>query len=294
MPSPKVVRPLVTITDGNLPVEATNDKPTTSDRVDFWLPLASLSWREIVRFYRQRSRVLGYLGSPLVFWLVIGSGLGSSFRPGGATQGTTYLEYFFPGTVVLIVLFTSIFGMMSVIEDRREGFLRSVLVSPISRSSLVLGKILGNTTLATLQGLLFLPLAPLVGIHLSPDSLILVVAILLLIAFALTSLGFFIAWRLDSTHGFHGLVNLILIPMWMLSGALFPISGAASWVGWVMKLNPLTYNLAALRRTFYFHSSNRLDDGPSMTMALAITALFAGITFLAAHQVVDRQQVGDY
>lgn len=256
--------------------------------VGFWLPLASLWWREIVRFYRQRSRVVGYLGSPLVFWLVIGSGFGSSFRPGGATGGSNYLEYFFPGTLVLIVLFTSIFGMMTVIEDRQEGFLRSVLVSPIPRSSLVLGKILGSATLATLQGLLFLLLAPLIGIHLGFAPLIWTVGILFLIAIGLTNLGFFIAWRLDSTHGFHALVNLFLVPLWLLSGALFPISGAATWIGWIMRLNPLTYSLAALRRSLYLHSSTQLSHVPDMPLALAITVVFAVATFLAALRIVHR------
>jgi len=178
--------------------------------------------------------------------------------------------------------------MMTVIEDRKEGFLRSVLVSPIPRSSLVMGKIMGSATLATLQGLLFLLLAPLVGIPLSFDSSMLAVGILFVIACSLTNLGFYIAWRLDSTHGFHALVNLLLLPMWMLSGALFPISGAAAWIGWVMRLNPLTYNLAALRRTFYLHSPTKLSAAPSMTIALAVTAIFAGVTFLAALRVVDR------
>jgi ABC-2 type transport system permease protein len=236
--------------------------------------------------------VIGYLGSPLVFWLVIGSGFGSSFRSAGAGAGSNYLEYFFPGTLVLIVLFTSIFGMMTVIEDRKEGFLRSVLVSPIPRSSLVMGKILGSTTLATLQGFLFVLLAPLVGIHLGLLPLILTVGILFLIGLGLTNLGFFIAWRLDSTHGFHALVNLFLIPMWLLSGALFPISGAATWIGWIMRLNPLTYNLAALRRVLYLDSVASPGDIPSLTFAVAITVLFAGVTFLAALRIVGRHGAG--
>src|ERR1051326_9541198 len=125
------------------------------------LPSLSLWWREIVRFYRMRSRVVGVIASPILFWLVIGSGFGSSMRTGG-TGGQQYLQYFFPGAVIMIVLFTSIFTMMSVIEDRREGFLLSVLVSPARRSAIVLGKVLGGATLATLQGFIFLAFAPLV------------------------------------------------------------------------------------------------------------------------------------
>src|SRR5208337_393516 len=114
------------------------------------LPSFSLWWREIVRFYRQRARVVGVIASPLLFWIVIGSGFGSSFRSSGA-GGQHYLNYFFPGALTMIVLFTAIFTMMSVIEDRKEGFLLSVLVAPVSRSVIVLGKVLGGATLATLQ-----------------------------------------------------------------------------------------------------------------------------------------------
>src|SRR5262245_36006590 len=116
------------------------------------LPVLTLWQREVVRFLRQRSRVIGALGSPLVFWLLLGSGFGSSFRPSSGQLNAGYLEYFFPGTVLMILLFTSIFSNISVIEERREGFLLSVLVAPVSRLSLVLGKILGVTTLALLQG----------------------------------------------------------------------------------------------------------------------------------------------
>src|SRR5229473_5574091 len=109
------------------------------------LPAFSLWWREVVRFYRQRTRVVGVIASPVVFWLVIGSGFGTSFRSGGAGASQHYLDYFYPGALIMIVLFTSIFTMMSVIEDRREGFLVSVLVAPVSRSAIVLGKVMGGT-----------------------------------------------------------------------------------------------------------------------------------------------------
>ena len=140
---------------------------SSSSAPGFFLPLASLCQREIVRFLRQRSRVVGALGTPLIFWFLLGSGFGSSFRPASGALETGYLEYFFPGTVLMIVLFTSIFSNISVIEERREGFLLSVLVAPASRLSLVLGKILGVTTLAVLQGGLLLLLSPLLGIRIS-------------------------------------------------------------------------------------------------------------------------------
>jgi ABC-2 type transport system permease protein len=254
----------------------------------FWLSTASLWRRELVRFYRQRSRVVGVIGSPLVFWLVIGSGLGDSFQAPGAHKGFSYLQYFFPGTLMLILLFTSIFCMMSVIEDRREGFLQSVLVSPISRASLVLGKVLGGATLASFQGVLLLPLAPFVGIPLSFYQGLALIAILLLIAFGLTAFGFLFAWRLDSTHGFHALVNLFLIPMWLLSGALFPISGASSWVAWIMKLNPLGYSMDLLRGVLFMNVAGVSVSLRGTLIALTVTVGFGVLTFLASLQAANR------
>ncbi|HEY4682378.1 MAG TPA: ABC transporter permease [Candidatus Acidoferrales bacterium] len=267
----------------------------------FLLPLGTLWWRELLRFYRQRSRVIGVVGSPLVFWLLIGSGLGTSFRApstadassrgilaSGQAGGIGYLEYFFPGTLVLILLFTSIFCMMSVIEDRREGFLLSVLVAPISRSTLVLGKVLGGTTLAVLQAIVFLLLAPVVGISLYPLQILFLVAILFLIALGLTGLGFVVAWRMDSVQGFHAIVNLFLIPMWLLSGALFPASGAFGWVRWIMKANPLTYGTAALRQVLYLPVQAAEGGVSSLALSLGVTALFGvfmiGIAFRVARQ----------
>src|SRR5262249_20368474 len=151
------------------------------------------------------------------------------------------------GALMLIVLFTSIFTMMSVIEDRREGFLLSVLVAPISRSVIVLGKVLGGATLATMQGVIFLAFSPLIGIHLDIARASLALLSIFLVAFALTALGFIVAWRLDSTQAFHAIINLFLMPLWMLSGSLFPVGGAARWIGWIMRANPLTYGVEALR-----------------------------------------------
>lgn len=256
----------------------------------FWLAAATLWWRELIRFYRYPSRVVGALGTPLVFWLLIGSGIGRSFRHDTGAAEMDYLEYFFPGTIVLVLLFTSIFCMMSVIEDRREGFLRSVLVAPVSRASLVLGKVVGGATLAVLQGLLFVLLAPTVGIRLGWVQVVAVTGVLFLIAFALTGLGFVVAWRLDSTQGFHGVVNLFLIPLWLLSGALFPAAGASTWVQWTMRVNPLSYAVALLRQALY-PGEGMAGDTASVAVGLAVTLAFAALTAVAAFWVAERPLV---
>jgi ABC-2 type transport system permease protein len=252
------------------------------------LPAFTLWWREIVRFYRQRSRVVGVIASPLLFWLVIGSGFGTSFRAGNAPGQQHYLDYFYPGALIMIVLFTSIFTMMSVIEDRKEGFLLSVMVAPVPRSAIVLGKVMGGTTLSAIQGLIFLAFAPFVGVHMGLVDFLLVVFVVFLVSFALTSLGFAIAWPMDSTQAFHAIINLFLIPLWLLSGALFPLSGASGWLRLLMRLNPLTYGVEALRGLLYPESPTVLPL-PSSVAALALFTIFMfGLCFFRVNRRTTR------
>ncbi len=210
----------------------------------FWLCAATLWHRELRGFYRQRSRIIGTLSTPLLFWFVLGSGFGSSLL--GSEGG--YAQFFFPGTLALSVLFTSIFANISLIEDRREGFLLGVLVAPVSRLALVIGKVSGATTLGAIQGALLLPLAPLAGLPLDLAVLPAVFGVLLLMAFGLTALGFFCAWWLNSVQGFHSIMNLVLMPMWLISGGVFPVDGSSIWVRWLTAVNPLSYGVAELRR----------------------------------------------
>jgi ABC-2 type transport system permease protein len=242
----------------------------------------ALWWREIIRFLRQRSRVVGAFAQPLLFWVLLGGGFSSSFRPPGAPQDLGSMAYFYPGIIGLVLLFTAIFSTIAVVEDRKSGFLQGVLVSPISRGSIVLGQALGGTTLAVLQGVLFLALAPLVGIHLSVASVVAAVVVIAAIAFSLTALGLVIAWRMDSTQGFHAIMNLILMPIWLLSGAFFPAAGAAGWLGWLMQLNPLTYGMAALRRCLYLDAPAAVGRVPALMPSLLVTALFCGVAFAGA------------
>jgi ABC-2 type transport system permease protein len=250
--------------------------------------MSALIRREIVRFYRQPSRVVGALGPPLLFWFLLGSGLGNSFQSVEAPRGMGYLEYFFPGTLVLVILFTSIFSTISIIEDRREGFMQSVLVSPISRAAIVGGKVVGGTLLATFQAGLLLVLAPLVGFHLTVVGVCTLLGSLLVLSFSLTALGFIFAWKLNSVQGFHGVMNLVLLPMWLLSGALFPLATAPSWLKAVMYLNPLTYGIILVRHSFYAATptfAGSLAVGPSFVA----TVFFAGIFYALATWVVSQK-----
>jgi len=251
------------------------------------LPVMTLWWREIIRFRRQRSRWVSALVQPLVFWLLLGGGLSASFRPSGAAEGISYSEYFYPGIMVLVLLFTAIFATISIVQDRRDGFLQGVLVAPVSRWGIVLGQGLGGTTLALLEGLLFLLFAPLIGVSLTVFSVLSMVGVMFLVSFGLTNLGLMIAWRMDSTQGFHAIMNLILIPMWILSGAFFPPSGVPIWLGGAMKLNPLTYGVAALRRCLYLGNATAVGEIPKLALSLLITNLFCIVTYVGAAQTAS-------
>jgi len=259
----------------------------TSVSASLWIPAYSLWRRELVRFYRQKARVVGVIASPLLFWLVLGSGFSKTFQthgPAGATS-SHYLGYFFPGAIVMIVLFTAIFSMMSLIQDRNEGFLLSVLAAPISRSAIVLGKVLGGATLAAIQGWVFLVFAPLAGVHVGPLGILYSMAIIALASFALTALGFIIAWPMDSTQAFHAVINLILIPLWLLSGAVFPASGASGWLRTLMMLNPLTYGVDALRNGLFPLETTTF----SPEINLIVTLGFCAVVFIGSWAVVNRR-----
>lgn len=243
--------------------------------------------RELVRFWRQPSRVVGAIGSPLVFWALLGSGFGRSFRPAGAPETTGYLEYFFPGILVLVVLFTAIFATISIIEDRHEGFLQGVLAAPVPRSAIVAGKVLASATLATVQAAALLLLGVVAGVAPSAVSpLFSAAAVLAALAVGLSALGVFIAWRFDSIQGFHAVMNLVLVPLWLLSGAAFPASGAAGWVQLLMAINPLTYGVAALRQVL---TGASLPGEPGLAPSLGVVLVFGCAALAAGVAEVSRE-----
>jgi ABC-2 type transport system permease protein len=260
----------------------------------------ALAQRELIRFFRQRTRVVGAIGQPVIFWILFGAGLRDSFQsPGWAAQlerPLSYQEYFFPGIAVLIILFTAIFSTISIIEDRREGFLQGVLAAPVPRSMIVLGKVMGGTALAVLQAGLFLLVGPLLSVvGLSPPlqvsagitQVVLAVLFLVLIAVELTSLGFLLAWPMNSTQGFHAVMSILLMPMWLLSGAFFP-GGNSGWLMWVIRINPLTYGVAGLRRLLYDGQLPTTATLPSMSLCVVVTVAFTTVCLACSTLLVSR------
>lgn len=213
-----------------------------------WATIRVLWWRDLLRFGRQPSRIVGALGQPIIFWGIIGSGMTSTFvLPAG---GDDYLAFFFPGVVMMVVLFASIFSSVSLIEDRHQGFLQAVLAGPGSRVALVLGKCLGSSSIALIQVALFMLLLPLSGIGVTTIAWPLLVAALVLTSLALSALGFAVAWGLDNVQGYHAVQMTLLVPLWVISGAMFPVPPGGGLLAAAMRLNPLAYAVSAVRHAF--------------------------------------------
>ena len=269
-------------------------------RPAFFLAVATLWQREVVRFLRQRNRVIGALATPIVFWLLLGSGLNQTFvvdaggagGSGGGAEGMGYLAYFFPGAMVMILLFTSIFSTITVIEDRREGFLQGVLVSPAPRLAIVLGKVLGGAALATLQALVFLALWPFVGTFPGWPAVLGCLVAAFGISAGLTALGLCLAWPMNSTAGYHAVMNLILMPMWFLSGSVFPVVTAPGWLKAVMYLNPLTYGHALLTATLLGREPATAVSGIPVFVAIIVVIGFCILAVAATVWVANRPRAG--
>jgi daunorubicin resistance ABC transporter membrane protein len=231
--------------------------------------------RDLVRFFRQPSRLAGALGQPILFWLVIGSGLSATFRMPGT--GVSYLSYFYPGVVLMVVLFAAIFTTLSVIEDRHRGFLQAVRAGPGSTAALVLGKVLGSGSVALSQAALFLALAPAAGYPYGSVRWPLLLAALALAAVALASVGFAVAWAVDNVQGYHAIQMMLLVPLWVVSGAMFPPGPDQPVFSAVMRANPVAWAVSAARRALAGEGAPGALPGSSGgdLLALAIFALAA-------------------
>lgn len=199
------------------------------------LTAAVLAKRELIKFWREKARVAGFAAAPLLFWFVVSAGFNDFAR-------------FYGGSIALALMFSAVFSNMTLIDDRKEGFLAGVLVSPAPRSGIVLGKVLGAALLAWLQSLIFLFFLPVAGLKPGFFGVLGCLGVLALIAILFTLVGFLCAWKMPSTQAFHGVVNMLLMPMWMLSGSLFRYEEAHPGMQMAMRLNPMTYAISLLNQ----------------------------------------------
>ncbi len=262
--------------------------PSTADRFAAAWMLAKREW---IRFFRQRNRVTAAVLQPLLFWLLFGTGLRGSFTGSGDQD---FMQFFLPGTIALIVLFTAIFATISVIEDRREGFMQSVLVAPVGRWPVLLGKVAGGSAIAWVQAVSFLALVLVFGAAPVAWTLLPLLVLLLVVAVAMCSLGMIVAWPMESTQGFHAIMMLGLMPMWLLSGSFFPIPPLADGtsvgqmvLGGIMRANPLSYSMVEMRRLLYpsvdFEAAG---FAPTTAVCWSVTIVAAVVTTLIAWRLM--------
>jgi len=204
-------------------------------------------YRDIVRFKRDRVRMFSSLGMPIVYLFVFGSGLSPAMREMGGGN-IDFKQFMFPGVLTMTVLFTSVFSAVSIVWDREFGFLKEVMVAPVSRVAVALGKVAGGSTVSLFQGLIVLLLAPVLGVNLSISQIVSLIGLMVMLAVMMTSLGILIAARQKSMEGFHMMMNFVLLPMFFLSGAFFPLRGVPVWMYLLSKLDPVTYGVDPLRQ----------------------------------------------
>ncbi|GAC1471534.1 MAG: ABC transporter permease [Candidatus Dormibacteraceae bacterium] len=208
-------------------------------------------YRDIIRYWRDRWRLVASLAQPLLFLVVFGSGLSSSLGGAsgfGTSGGLSYIQFMYPGIIGMAILFTAIFGAMSIVWDREFGFLKEVLVAPIDRYAVAIGKALGSTTQAMIQGLILLVLAPLVGVTLTVPTVLAMIPLAAVLAFGLSAFGVALASTMKSLQGFQVVMNFLMMPMFFLSGALFPLNNLPGWMTLLTRLDPASYGIDPLRR----------------------------------------------
>jgi ABC-2 type transport system permease protein len=219
-------------------------------------------WRDVLRFWRDKPRIVGAVAQPALFLFVLGVGLSKGLGGGMAsiaargagaggspTGGVDYVTFIYPGIIGMTLLFTSIFSAISIIWDREFGFLKEVMVAPLSRWAVAVGKALGGSTVATLQGTLILLFAPIIGVSLPLLTILKLFLLMFLTSFTLTSLGIVIAARMKTMEGFQMIMNFFMMPMFFLSGALFPLSNLPQWMKALVRIDPLSYGVDILRYT---------------------------------------------
>lgn len=241
-----------------------------------------LWYREVLRYWREKSRILSSLILPLLWLVVFGSGLRGISVPGGLN----YQTYIFPGILGMTLLFTSVFSGVSVIWDREFGFLKEILVAPVSRTTIVIGKALGSGTSALIQGTLLLPLSYLVGAHLPPLSFLILMPTMVLISIGLVSVGLLIASLITSMEGFNFIMSLVIMPMFFTSGALFPLTSAPAWLLYFSYVNPLTYGVDVLRWASFRETVTVLP----VYIEFLILILFAAAMVVACSYTFGRKK----
>jgi ABC-2 type transport system permease protein len=241
-----------------------------------WSTIYMIWLRDLIRYVRQRSRLYSSIARPILWLFILGSGLRPSF---GAIQGYNYTQFIFPGIISMALIFTAIQSAISIIWDREFGFLKEILVAPVPRTAIAVGKALAGSTLSVIQGTLILIFAPLVKIPIAWHNILVLIPAMFLISFALVGIGIIIASRMTSFEGFGTIMNFLIMPMFFLSGAVFPVTGLPEWLKIVVYLNPLTYGVDLLRKIVLGISTFSIALDCSILVIFGIAVIFFAVLF---------------
>ena len=259
---------------------------------EIWRGTWVVAYREMLRFVTERSRIVSSLAFPLLFLVIFGAGFGNTI--GALAPGVNYIQFMYPGLVAMTVLTSSLFAGVSVVWDREFGFLREILVAPIGRTGIVLGKAIGATVTGFLQVLLMLVLAPFLGVTLTVEMIIQLIPIVILLSLALSGLGLLIATFMTSQQGFQLVIQLLIFPLIFLAGVFFPVNNVPDWMAVISKLNPVTYGVDAIRQIFLGPSPALGVTVLGHTMTLAeeflLVGVFATVLLGAAVLAFNRQE----
>ncbi len=243
--------------------------------------------REFIRFFRQKGRLIVTLARPLIWLFIVGSGFTRLIDV--SSGGARYIQFILPGIVGMTILFSAIFSTMSVVWDREFGFLREMLVSPVSRVTIVIGKLLSGTFLSAFQGAVLLLVAPFLGLKVGFNGFIIMAALMFLVALSITAFGLFIASFLTSLEGFNIIMNFIILPMFFLSGALYPVDSLPSTVRIFTRINPLCYGVDSFKHVLLPAEGRLVAEFP-MVLDIAFVSVFAVIFTILAAVVFERRK----
>jgi ABC-2 type transport system permease protein len=260
---------------------------------EIWRGTWVVSYRELLRFVNERSRMVGSFAQPLIFLVIFGAGFGNLI--GSVAPGVNFIEFMYPGIIAMGVLTTSLFAGVSVVWDREFGFLRELLVAPLGRTGIVFGKAVGAAAVALLQVGLMLLITPIVGVEIDLQTILLLVPISFILSIALSGLGLTVASFMRSQQGFQLLIQLLIFPLIFLAGVFFPINQAPEWLQVISKFNPLTYGVDAIRQVFLGTTDPRVGVtvfGHTMTLAeeVLLISAFALVLITVAAWAFNRQE----
>ncbi|MDD5627130.1 MAG: ABC transporter permease [Patescibacteria group bacterium] len=245
----------------------------------FIQPIITIWQREIIRYWRDKTRIFSTLFQPLMFLVIFGAGLGSTLARGDF--GVDFIQFMYPGIIAMSVMGVAFFSTISTVWDREFGFLKEILVAPVSRTAIAIGKTLGATTIAALQGLILLVIAPFIGLNLHLVMIPEIFSLMLLLSFAVAGMGLFIASLMKTTESFGLLMQVLVFPMFFLSGAFFPLTSVPSWMMALSRLNPLTYGVDAMRQIFLHNHIS-----PEVSHRLILHPIYINVLFLVVFSAV--------